>query len=135
MGLYKGGLIYRWAYTWTIFCVSNKQVRQGCRKLLKVGGARLFESHFPNEKGHLKFFSREKLVMGGWGGGRGGGLNFFFRTKIFQDISHFFRNMKILGKKRQSLRHFSRKKRALCSPEKGHLPKLGGACPPLFLRP
>ena len=27
MGLYKGGLIYEWAYTWTIFCVSNKQVR------------------------------------------------------------------------------------------------------------
>jgi hypothetical protein len=28
-GLYKGGgLIYGWAYTWTIFCVSNKQVRQ-----------------------------------------------------------------------------------------------------------
>jgi hypothetical protein len=27
MGLYKGGLIYSWAYTWTIFCVSNKQVR------------------------------------------------------------------------------------------------------------
>jgi hypothetical protein len=27
MGLYKGGLIYRGAYTWTIFCVSNKQVR------------------------------------------------------------------------------------------------------------
>ena len=28
MGLYKGGLIYGWAYTWTIFCVSNiKQVR------------------------------------------------------------------------------------------------------------
>ena len=29
MGLHKGGggLIYGWAYTWTIFCVSNKQVR------------------------------------------------------------------------------------------------------------
>jgi hypothetical protein len=27
MGLYKGGLICGWAYTWTIFCVSNKQVR------------------------------------------------------------------------------------------------------------
>ena len=27
MGLYKGGLIYGWAYTWTIFCVSDKQVR------------------------------------------------------------------------------------------------------------
>ena len=27
MGLYKVGLIYGWAYTWTIFCVSNKQVR------------------------------------------------------------------------------------------------------------
>ena len=27
MGLYKGGLIYGGAYTWTIFCVSNKQVR------------------------------------------------------------------------------------------------------------
>ena len=33
MGLYKGGLIQGWAYiyggayTWTIFCVSNKQVR------------------------------------------------------------------------------------------------------------
>ena len=27
MGLYKGGLIYGWAYTWMIFCVSNKQVR------------------------------------------------------------------------------------------------------------
>ena len=27
IGLYKGGLIYGWAYTWTIFCVSNKQVR------------------------------------------------------------------------------------------------------------
>jgi hypothetical protein len=27
MGLYKGGLIYGWAYTWTIFSVSNKQVR------------------------------------------------------------------------------------------------------------
>jgi hypothetical protein len=27
MGLYKGGHIYGWAYTWTIFCVSNKQVR------------------------------------------------------------------------------------------------------------
>ena len=29
MGLYEGGggLIYGWAYTWTIFCVSNKQVR------------------------------------------------------------------------------------------------------------
>ena len=27
MGLYKGRLIYGWAYTWTIFCVSNKQVR------------------------------------------------------------------------------------------------------------
>jgi hypothetical protein len=26
MDLYKGGLIYGWAYTWTIFCVSNKQV-------------------------------------------------------------------------------------------------------------
>ena len=26
MGLYKGGLIYGGAYTWTIFCVSNKQV-------------------------------------------------------------------------------------------------------------
>jgi hypothetical protein len=28
MGLYKGGLIYGGAYTWTIFCVSNKQVSQ-----------------------------------------------------------------------------------------------------------
>jgi hypothetical protein len=27
MGLYKGGLIYGSAYTWTIFCVSNKQAR------------------------------------------------------------------------------------------------------------
>jgi hypothetical protein len=27
MGLYKDGLIYGRAYTWTIFCVSNKQVR------------------------------------------------------------------------------------------------------------
>ena len=29
MDLYKGGggLLYGWAYTWTIFCVSNKQVR------------------------------------------------------------------------------------------------------------
>jgi hypothetical protein len=27
MGLYKDGLIYGGAYTWTIFCVSNKQVR------------------------------------------------------------------------------------------------------------
>jgi hypothetical protein len=27
MGLYKGGLIYGGAYTWAIFCVSNKQVR------------------------------------------------------------------------------------------------------------
>ena len=28
MGLYKGGLIYGGGdYTWTIFCVSNKQVR------------------------------------------------------------------------------------------------------------
>jgi hypothetical protein len=28
MGLYRGGgLIYGWVYTWTIFCVSNKQVR------------------------------------------------------------------------------------------------------------
>ena len=27
MDLYKGGLIYGGAYTWTIFCVSNKQVR------------------------------------------------------------------------------------------------------------
>ena len=27
MGLYKGGLKYGWTYTWTIFCVSNKQVR------------------------------------------------------------------------------------------------------------
>jgi hypothetical protein len=27
MGLYKGGLIYAWAYTWMIFCVINKQVR------------------------------------------------------------------------------------------------------------
>ena len=27
IGLYKGGLIYGGAYTWTIFCVSNKQVR------------------------------------------------------------------------------------------------------------
>ena len=27
MGLYKGELTYGWAYTWTIFCVSNKQVR------------------------------------------------------------------------------------------------------------
>jgi hypothetical protein len=26
MGLYKGGLIYGWAYTWTIFCVSNKRI-------------------------------------------------------------------------------------------------------------
>ena len=36
MGLYKGGLIYGWAYTWTIFCVSNKQVRhkQGNKRVL-----------------------------------------------------------------------------------------------------
>jgi hypothetical protein len=27
MGLYKGGLIYGGANTWTIFCVSNKQVK------------------------------------------------------------------------------------------------------------
>ena len=27
MGLYKGAYIYWGAYTWTIFCVSNKQVR------------------------------------------------------------------------------------------------------------
>ena len=88
MGLYKGGLIYRWAYTWTIFCVSNKQVRQGRRKLLKVGGARFFESHFPNEKGHLKFFSREKLVMGGWGGG--GEVSIIFSGQKFFRIYHIF---------------------------------------------
>ena len=36
MGLYKGGLIYGWAYTWTIFCVSNKQVshKQGNKRVL-----------------------------------------------------------------------------------------------------
>jgi hypothetical protein len=27
VGLYTGGLIYGWTYTWTIFCVSIKQVR------------------------------------------------------------------------------------------------------------
>jgi hypothetical protein len=42
MGLYKGGLKYGWAYTWTIFCVSNKQVRhkqvghkQGNKRVLR----------------------------------------------------------------------------------------------------
>ena len=38
MALYKGGLIYGWAYTWTIFCVSNKQVRhkQVSHKIINV---------------------------------------------------------------------------------------------------
>ena len=38
-----GGLIYGWAYTWTIFCVSNKQVghkqvshKQGNKRVLTI---------------------------------------------------------------------------------------------------
>jgi hypothetical protein len=36
MSLYKGELIYGWAYTWTIFCFSNKQVshKQGNKRVL-----------------------------------------------------------------------------------------------------
>ena len=45
MGLYKGGLIYGWAYTWTIFCVSNKQVRHK-QVSHKQGNKRVFSSDY-----------------------------------------------------------------------------------------
>ena len=45
MGLYKGGLIYGWAYTWTIFCVSNKQVRHK-RVSHKQGNKRVLSSDY-----------------------------------------------------------------------------------------
>ena len=69
---------------------------QGRRKVLKVGGG-VFEGHFSNKKGHLKFFSRGCWRRGGEGGGH---LKKNFRTyqKNFQDIALFFLNIKkILG--------------------------------------
>ena len=47
MGLYKGGggLIYGWAYTWTIFCVSNKQVRHK-QVSHKQGNKRVLSSEY-----------------------------------------------------------------------------------------
>jgi hypothetical protein len=46
MGLYKGGgLIYGWAYTWTIFCASNKQVRHK-QVSHKQGNKRVLSSNY-----------------------------------------------------------------------------------------
>jgi hypothetical protein len=92
--------------------VSNDQ---GRRKLLKVGGGAGFEGHFPNKKGHLKCFSRKS-----------------WRRK--NNINSSFQKCP-LGKKRQSFRHFSRKKRALCSRKKGTCQNLGGLPPPPCLPP
>jgi hypothetical protein len=45
MGLYRGGLISGWAYTWTIFCVSNKQVRHK-QVSHKQGNKRVLSSEY-----------------------------------------------------------------------------------------
>ena len=45
MGLYKGGLIYGWAYTGTIFCVGNKQVRHK-QVSHKQGNKRVLSSNY-----------------------------------------------------------------------------------------
>jgi hypothetical protein len=119
-----------------------------------------FEGHFPNKKGHLKIFSR-KSWGGGVSKFFSGHtkqifqdishfflkIKIFFRIyqKIFRHITYFSGNEKNFpenninssfqkcpfGKKRQSLRHFSRKKRALCSRKKGTCQNLGGGWPPL----
>ena len=70
MGLYKGGLIYGWAYTWTIFCVSNKQVRhkQVCHK---QGNKRVLSSDY---WAYINWgtYIRGGLIFG-WAYIRGGG--------------------------------------------------------------
>ena len=54
MGLYKGGLIYGWAYTWTIFCVSNKQVRH---------------KQVSHKQGNKRVLSSDYWAYINWGGG------------------------------------------------------------------
>ena len=70
MGLYKGGLIYGWAYTWTIFCVSNKQVRHK-QVGHKQGNKRVLSSDYWT-------YINCGLIFGGlifgWAYIRGGGL-------------------------------------------------------------
>ena len=67
MGLHKGGLIYGWAYTWTIFCVSNKQVRHKQVSHKQVG----------HKQGNKRVLSSDYWAYINWGAYiRGGGLIF-----------------------------------------------------------
>jgi hypothetical protein len=66
-----------WRPCWQKHC----DLKQGRRKLLKVGGGPGFEGHFPNKKGHLKIFARKSWRRGGGEGGH--------TKKIFPDIAFF----------------------------------------------
>ena len=74
MGLYKGGLIYGWAYTWMIFCVSNKQVRHK-QVSHKQGNKRVLSSDYINWGTYIR-----GLIFG-WAYIRGGG------AYIWKDVS------------------------------------------------
>ena len=70
MGLYKGGLIYGWAYTWTIFCVSNKQVRHK-QVGHKQGNKRVLSSDY---WAYINWGTYLEGLIFGWAYIRGGGL-------------------------------------------------------------
>ena len=77
MGLYKGGLIYGWAYTWTIFCVSNKQVRH---------------KQFGHKQGNKRVLSSDYWAYINWGtyirvGLYSGGLIFGGGAYIWNEVS------------------------------------------------
>jgi hypothetical protein len=71
MGLYKGGLIYGWAYTWTIFCVSNKQVRHK-QVGHKQGNKRVLSSDY------WAYINWGTYFIFGWAYIRGGGGGLIF---------------------------------------------------------
>ena len=79
MGLYKGGggLIHRWAYTWTIFCVSNKQVRHK-QVSHKQGNKRVLSSDYWAYINLGAYTRGGGLIFGGGGGLIVGGLRYSY---------------------------------------------------------
>jgi hypothetical protein len=112
-------------------CVPSLSMKYAPSSSSSWGLKIFFRTYQKNFSRHITFFPKYEK-------------NFPDIPKHFPDISYFSGNEKnfpenninssfqkcTLGQKRQSLRHFSRKKRALCSRKKGTCQNLGGPGPP-----
>ena len=83
MDLYKGRLIYGWAYTWMIFCVSNKQVRHK-QVSHKQGNKRVLSSDYWAYINWGTYIRRAYIRVGLYSGG---GLIFGGGAYIWNEVS------------------------------------------------